>query len=181
LSRNKLPESIHPVRLAKVVAIQHSHPKLYALLREVPRLLRDLEAYFRTEADLGDAPAVGAANRPATSPFPPQLQTFVGQTTLRRLLTLHPADMPDVNIPIGRMTAVRTHTFTPNAYCGGARSPTSLALYGVPSAPSACPTAVTETSAFEWPYEMKPGFSEKTWFLIPSECLVSNSLRGPGF
>ena len=97
LSRNKLPESIQPVRLAKVVAIQHSHPKLYALLREVPRLLRDLEAYFRTEADLGEAPTVGAAGRPVTSPLPPQLQTFVGQTTLRRLLTLHRADMPDVN------------------------------------------------------------------------------------
>jgi formylglycine-generating enzyme required for sulfatase activity len=51
LSRQKLPEAIQPVRLAKVVVIQHSHPDLYQLLREVPRYLRDLEEYFRAEEE----------------------------------------------------------------------------------------------------------------------------------
>ncbi len=99
LSRPKLPESIQPVRLAKVVAIQHSYPDLYTLLREVPRLLRDLETYFRTKADLevSATPDTPAADRPEMPLLPPQLQTFIGRTTLRRLLTLHPIDMPDVN------------------------------------------------------------------------------------
>jgi formylglycine-generating enzyme required for sulfatase activity len=99
LSRERLSESIQPVRLAKVVTIQHSHPDLYALLREVPRLLRDLEAYFRAEADLEGVatPDTPAEDRPEMLLLPPQLQTFIGRTTLRSLLTLHPADTPDFN------------------------------------------------------------------------------------
>jgi len=99
LSRSKLPESIQPVRLAKVVAIQHGHPDLYARLREVPRLLRDLEAYFRAKADLESLPTPDtlAKDRPEMPLLPEQLETFIGRTTLRNLLTLHPADEPGVN------------------------------------------------------------------------------------
>jgi len=100
LSRQKLPQAIQPVRLAKVVVIQHSHPDLYALLCEVPRYLRELEAHFRAEAartmERG-APVVEAeaeGERPEASAVPPPLAPFASRATLRRLLTLHPAEGP---------------------------------------------------------------------------------------
>jgi formylglycine-generating enzyme required for sulfatase activity len=103
LSHPRLREAIQPVRLAKVVTIQHSQPDLYALLCEVPRFLRDLEIHFRAEIKLASGPestpaADAAAKGPPPMPsLPPQLQPFVGRATLRHLLTLHPPDMPDVN------------------------------------------------------------------------------------
>jgi formylglycine-generating enzyme required for sulfatase activity len=100
LSRQKLPEAIQPVRLAKVVVIQHSHPDLYRLLREVPRYLRELEAYFRAEeertmeraAPVMEAEAEG--ERPEAPAVSPPLAPFTSRATLRRLLTLHPAEGP---------------------------------------------------------------------------------------
>ena len=101
LSRQKLPEAIQPVRLAKVVVIQHSHPDLYQLLREVPRYLRELEAYFRAEEErtmeratrIMEAEAEGAEREaPAV---PPPLAPFTGRAALRRLLTLHPVEGPE--------------------------------------------------------------------------------------
>jgi len=103
LSHQKLQEVIQPVRLAKVVAIQHSHPDLYALLCEVPRFLRDLELYFRAESEPMAESKPGAENeaemaeRPETPPLATQLHAFIGRATLRHLLTLHPPDMDDVN------------------------------------------------------------------------------------
>jgi formylglycine-generating enzyme required for sulfatase activity len=101
LSRQKLPQAIQPVRLAKVVVIQHSHPDLYQLLREVPRYLRELEAYFRAEEERTmerAAPvmeAEGEGERPEAPAVPPPLAPFTGRATLRRLLTLHPAEGPE--------------------------------------------------------------------------------------
>jgi len=98
LSRQKLPQAIQPVRLAKVVVIQHSHPDLYALLREVPRYLRELEAYFRAEEERTmerAAPAMEAeaeGGRPEAPAVPPPLAPFTSSAALRRLLTLHPPE-----------------------------------------------------------------------------------------
>jgi formylglycine-generating enzyme required for sulfatase activity len=101
LSRQKLPEAIQPVRLAKVVVIQHSHPDLYQLLREVPRYLRELEAYFRAEEERTierAAPVIEAeveGERPEAPAVPPPLAPFTNRVTLRRLLTLHPTEGPE--------------------------------------------------------------------------------------
>jgi len=100
LADQKLRGVIQPVRLAKVVAIQHSEPNLYALLCEVPRFLHDLEVHFRAEARQLEQSESGLETTPEaqTQPaLPPQLQPFAGQPALRQLLSLHPADMQDVN------------------------------------------------------------------------------------
>ena len=48
--KEKLKESVKPIRLAKVVAIQAAHPDLFnLLLKEEPRYLRELEEYYRSE------------------------------------------------------------------------------------------------------------------------------------
>src|SRR5690606_26357350 len=39
---------LNDVRLAKVIVIQHGYPELYALLRREPRLLAELETYYRS-------------------------------------------------------------------------------------------------------------------------------------
>jgi formylglycine-generating enzyme required for sulfatase activity len=106
LSRQKLPQAIQPVRLAKVVVIQHSHPDLYALLREVPRYLRELEAYFRAEEErtMERAAPVMEAEVEGEKPeafdwsrwsLPPPLDPFTSSASLRRLLTLHPTEGPE--------------------------------------------------------------------------------------
>ncbi|NIO69816.1 MAG: SUMF1/EgtB/PvdO family nonheme iron enzyme [Anaerolineae bacterium] len=101
LSRQKLPQAIKPVRLAKVVVIQHSHPDLYQLMREVPRYLRELEAYFRAEEERAlerGVPVMEAeveGERPEAPAVPPPLAPFTGRATLRRLLTLHPTEGPE--------------------------------------------------------------------------------------
>ena len=100
LSRQKLPQA-KSVRLAKLVVIQHSHPDLYQLLREVPRYLRELEACFRAEEErtveravpVTEA-AVEGEEREAPA-VPPPLAPFTGRAALRRLLTLHPAEGPE--------------------------------------------------------------------------------------
>lgn len=51
--KEKLKESVKPIRLAKVVAIQAAHPDLYnLLLKEEPRYLRELEEYYQAESKL---------------------------------------------------------------------------------------------------------------------------------
>lgn len=44
---------VTPVRLAKLVAVQHAHPELYELLRLRPGYLRDLETFFRAGPEGG--------------------------------------------------------------------------------------------------------------------------------
>jgi len=71
------------------------------LLREVPRYLRELEAYFRAEEERTmerAAPVMEAAvegEEREIPPVPPPLAPFTGRVTLRRLLALHPAEGPD--------------------------------------------------------------------------------------
>jgi formylglycine-generating enzyme required for sulfatase activity len=95
LSREKLAGQITPVRLAKVVVIQHSYPALYDILVDTPRYLKELEDYFRSEEPLEaeGRPALDEG-APAAPGLPPSLQPFTGMGMLRKLLTMHPAEGP---------------------------------------------------------------------------------------
>lgn len=73
----RLKGKIRPIRLAKVVALQHIAPDLYEIIRETPRLLRDLEDYLTSEGSGKAEP-------------PPVLAPFVGRPAVRRLFMLHP-------------------------------------------------------------------------------------------
>lgn len=50
-ARQELLVNIKPVRLAKVVVIQHGYPELHRLLQQRPDLLVELERYFRQEQE----------------------------------------------------------------------------------------------------------------------------------
>lgn len=78
---------IRPIRLAKVVALQHVEPDLYEILRETPRLLRSLEEHFASE--LGG----GEERKPAEPP--PALAPFVGKSAVRRLFAVSKPDSPE--------------------------------------------------------------------------------------
>jgi len=108
--KEKLQGLIKPIRLAKIVALQHIYPELYEVLKETPRLLRDLEDYYRAEpkiyappssksgmVSLGDEEWSALPEQSATPTLPPALARFASRAALRRILTLHPADMPDAN------------------------------------------------------------------------------------
>jgi len=95
------------VRLSKVIVIQHTHPKLYEVLKEQPGLLAELEEYFRDEVRRVGAAGEGedlmgrrramegeGEQRP---PVHPRLADFVQRGSLRTLLTLHPVDTEDAN------------------------------------------------------------------------------------
>ena len=93
-AKEELRDIIKPVRLAKVVVIQHSHPDLYEVLREQPGLLAELERYFQETSRVGERAIPteeGAEERPEVHP---RLEPFIGLASLRRLLTLHPAEGP---------------------------------------------------------------------------------------
>ncbi len=104
LAQARGQEQIKPVRLAKVVAIQQIDQELYDVLKETPRLLRDLEAHYRAEESrtgergLAGAEAPGEERtRAAPAEPPPALAPFVSQAALRRVLLLHPPAMEDAN------------------------------------------------------------------------------------
>jgi formylglycine-generating enzyme required for sulfatase activity len=76
----RLKGKIRPVRLAKVVALQHIAPDLYEILRETPRLLRDLEDHL-TSVELGE--------KEGRADPPPVLAPFVDRPAVRRLFALY--------------------------------------------------------------------------------------------
>lgn len=92
-----LSEILTPVRLAKVVVIQHSHPDLYDLLKLTPRYLRDLESYYlerpverrleevKAKVEIEEKSEVEQTVR-VTLPGP--LEPFSQRASLRRLLSL---------------------------------------------------------------------------------------------
>ena len=94
----KLQEAITAVRLAKVVVIKHSHPDLYRVLEATPRLLRELEEYFRRQPERGELAALRDAaegkerraeeGKTVEGP-PPTLAPYVGSAALKTLLTMH--------------------------------------------------------------------------------------------
>lgn len=99
-----LRDVITPVRLGKVVVIKHSHPKLYAVLEGTPRLLRELEEYFRRKPERGEMAALRdtaegkerrAEEGKAVESPPPVLAPYVGSGALQRLLTMHALESSD--------------------------------------------------------------------------------------
>ena len=95
LARKRHVQEIKPVRLAKVVAVQHVYPALYEVLKGTPRLLRELEDYYREESSSSmDGKGRGKAER--VEP-PPALAPFIHRASVRRLFNLHPLDMPEAN------------------------------------------------------------------------------------
>jgi formylglycine-generating enzyme required for sulfatase activity len=77
---------LQPVRLAKIVAIQHGAPALYSLLRQVPRYLAALERHYRElEARRETAEEISGE---AADGLPPALRDFGSDEGLRRLLLL---------------------------------------------------------------------------------------------
>jgi formylglycine-generating enzyme required for sulfatase activity len=93
--REKLQGMIKPLRLAKVVAIQHIYPQLYEVLKRTPRLLCDLEEYYRAESPPPQQ-VEGRAEGESVEP-PPILASFIHRAAVRRLLTMHPLEMPEAN------------------------------------------------------------------------------------
>jgi formylglycine-generating enzyme required for sulfatase activity len=104
----KLQGQIKPIRLAKIVAIQHVYPELYEVLKETPRLLRELEDYYRTDA-LQPQREEGSTARQLREDFsfstsggseiepPPALASYVSRAAVRRILTLHSVDILNAN------------------------------------------------------------------------------------
>jgi len=114
--RAKLKESVKPIRLAKVVAIQAAHPDLFnLLLKEEPRYLRELEEYYRSESSekkqasvnetrgmqaVGDSLPVSQERTVQKNDPPPALVPFLSQrgiAAVRRILLLHKLDLQDAN------------------------------------------------------------------------------------
>lgn len=79
--RPELKEAIQPVRLAKIVAIQHTHRDLYDLVKLTPGYLSDLDNHFR-ESKRGERPGEESAARPA---LPEALAPFGSRSDLERL------------------------------------------------------------------------------------------------
>lgn len=107
--KEKLKESVKPIRLAKVVAIQAAHPDLYnLLLKEEPRYLRELEEYYLAESsqerktEKGEAvEQVAGEKAVARIEPPPALVPFLsqrGSAAVRRILTMkHKPETKDAN------------------------------------------------------------------------------------
>jgi formylglycine-generating enzyme required for sulfatase activity len=109
----KLGGRVKSIRLAKVVAIQIVHPRLYDELKETPRYLGELEDYYRAETsqerkmekgDESPSPSGrgvrGEGQIEARAEPPPALVRYLSQrgiAAVRRILLLHKPDMPDAN------------------------------------------------------------------------------------
>jgi formylglycine-generating enzyme required for sulfatase activity len=95
----KLQGRIKPVRLAKVVVIQSIYPELYEVLKRTPRLLRELEDYYRAEVVPPERETTSAEGESRSGAqrveAPPALIPFIGRAAIRRILTMHALEMPD--------------------------------------------------------------------------------------
>jgi len=85
-----LKEELTPVRLAKVVVIQHSYPDLYDLLKLTPRYLRDLEAYFGAVEVRAKVEVEAEEQGEQRARLPGALEPFGQVAGLRRLFKLFP-------------------------------------------------------------------------------------------
>lgn len=108
LSQKKLPNLIHPVRLAKIVTIQHSFPELYQILREMPHLLRDLETHFVTQLNADNDSENNLKYRES---LPIQIQSFIDEPILRALLTIHQTDSVNANFSDLAPTEIRPYIY----------------------------------------------------------------------
>ncbi len=97
LAGRRNPDQIKPVLLAKIVAIQHTHPAFFALVRDGRHLLIELERHFR-EGRRSDRlteklPDQARADVPQVAS---ELQRYLSDPLLQELLTLHDA-RPDTH------------------------------------------------------------------------------------
>ncbi|MBN1932718.1 MAG: SUMF1/EgtB/PvdO family nonheme iron enzyme [Desulfobacterales bacterium] len=86
---------IKPVRLAKVVAIQHIYPELYNRLQATPHLLSDLEKYYLSQSRLSIEKGDNAQKEKLEPPS--VLVPFLSKDSVRRLLILHPPERVEFN------------------------------------------------------------------------------------
>ena len=101
--------TVAPVRLAKIVVLQHAFPRLYAVLRDQPVLLGVLERSFRasllresspvppeekSDPSLSEITVIQTASGVS---LPPSLLPFADDLTVRHLLTLHGEEAADAN------------------------------------------------------------------------------------
>ncbi len=100
--RGELGNVIKPVRLAKIVVLQHSYREFYDVVAERPEALGLLESYFRdpdgfrVEGESTDE-TEAESEESARKTLPGYLSAFANDARLRLLLTLHDADEQDAN------------------------------------------------------------------------------------
>lgn len=89
LAQARRLSDVTPLRLAKVVAIQHSHAELFDLIKQMPRYLADLEIHFMRQAQQRAAERKGAdVTAPPAKTLPPDLEPFGERAALRTLFNL---------------------------------------------------------------------------------------------
>jgi formylglycine-generating enzyme required for sulfatase activity len=97
----KIQGQVKPVRLAKVVAVQNAYPELYEVLKRTPRLLRDLEDFYRADAIYAEGQAKQTKDEPAAEiqrpEPPPAVAPYASRAALRRILTMHSPEITEVN------------------------------------------------------------------------------------
>ncbi|MEM7346358.1 MAG: formylglycine-generating enzyme family protein, partial [Chloroflexota bacterium] len=83
-----LKDVLFPVCLAKVVAIQHSYPELYAILKRIPRYLKDLEIHYNSKDANTILDDLDDPNAAATVSLPAILEPFGSKGSLENLFKL---------------------------------------------------------------------------------------------
>lgn len=117
------PDEVKSVRLAKVVAIQQTAQPLYEILRKTPRLLGELEAFYRQKKEM-DERVTSHQNSYESSeneslPLSPALEPYRDHQVLRQLLTLHP-EQPTYNFEMLKADEIRIYfTLTKRTASGG--------------------------------------------------------------
>lgn len=119
LAQARKQAEIEPVRLAKLVVLQHEVPRLYEYLRETPRWLAEIERYVRTRAErgsermdtgTGDGTSKEQGEEEALPKLPPFLLDFVDQPVVRRVLTLYsPEDAPETSFQVLNSAELRVY------------------------------------------------------------------------
>ncbi|NUM44892.1 MAG: SUMF1/EgtB/PvdO family nonheme iron enzyme [Anaerolineales bacterium] len=108
-------QEAHPVRLAKIVAIQNALPRLYDFLKDDRHhLLRDLEAYYLIERTSSEATlksdhgGIPVKDRPELSEALVPFLAQRGIAAVRRVLAMHPNE-PDFNFSSLTPDAIRAY------------------------------------------------------------------------
>jgi formylglycine-generating enzyme required for sulfatase activity len=163
--RPELKDAIHPVRLAKIVAIQHAHRDLYDLVKLTPGYLSDLDAHFRESKRGGRLGEEGAA-RPA---LPEALAPFASRPDLERLFLC--VDAGDASFAGQKPEALRPYiTLTRQAApveapaVQVARLAFEPELVAVPSGPFLMGTSPEQVQALLQRYDWAKAAQREGWF-----------------
>ena len=92
-NREGIKRIITPVRLAKIVVIQHGYKELFEILKQQPNLLVELENYFRISEDQKVKTLDEESQQ--TLNIPQSLLPFLENLELKRILTIHELDSGD--------------------------------------------------------------------------------------